>query len=117
MSAEVSRAATLERWQLPLSMKSLWKRKLNEIMYERVHHTVGILVAGRVFLVCFNFCFWPRRMACRILVPQPGIEPRPLAVRACSPNHWTTREFPWKVFLKPEGKTSGGETARPAGDV
>ena len=26
--------------------------------------------------------------------PQPGIEPRPLAVKAWSPNHWTTREFP-----------------------
>ena len=32
-------------------------------------------------------------MACRILVPWPGIEPVPLAVRAQSPNRWTTREF------------------------
>ena len=29
------------------------------------------------------------------LVPQPGIEPVPLAVRAQSPNPWATREFPW----------------------
>ena len=29
-----------------------------------------------------------------ILVPWPGIEPRPLVVRAGSPNHWTAREFP-----------------------
>ncbi|XP_059938559.1 zinc finger protein 69 homolog isoform X1 [Mesoplodon densirostris] len=29
-----------------------------------------------------------------ILVPQPGIEPGPLAVTARSPNHWTAREFP-----------------------
>ena len=29
-----------------------------------------------------------------ILVPQPEIQPRPLAVRTQSPNHWTTREFP-----------------------
>ena len=29
------------------------------------------------------------------LVPQPGIEPVPLAVRAQSPNPQTTREFPW----------------------
>ena len=37
-------------------------------------------------------------MACRILVPQPGIEPRPLAVKAWSPNHWTAREFPPAIF-------------------
>ena len=33
-------------------------------------------------------------MACAILVPQPGIEPAPLVVKAQSPNHWTAREFP-----------------------
>ena len=27
-------------------------------------------------------------MACGILVPRPGIEPRPLAVKAPGPNHW-----------------------------
>ena len=35
--------------------------------------------------------------ACGILVPGPGIEPGPSAVKALSPNHWTTREFP--IFL------------------
>ena len=30
---------------------------------------------------------------CRILVPQPGIEPRPPAEEGLSPNHVTTREF------------------------
>ena len=38
-------------------------------------------------------------MACGI-VPQPGIEPGPLAVRVQSPNHWTAREFPRGNFLK-----------------
>ena len=28
------------------------------------------------------FFFWPHHTACGILVPQPGIEPRPLAVKA-----------------------------------
>ena len=37
-------------------------------------------------------------MACGILAPWPGIELEPMAVKAWSPNHWTTREFP-KVFL------------------
>ena len=33
-------------------------------------------------------------MACGILVPGPGIEPGPSAVRVQSPNHWTAREVP-----------------------
>ena len=32
-------------------------------------------------------------MACGILVPQLGIEPRPLAVKGWSPNNWTARGF------------------------
>ena len=34
-------------------------------------------------------------VVCGILVPGPGIEPRPLAVKAPSPNQWTTRESIW----------------------
>ena len=30
-------------------------------------------------------------------VPQPGIQPRVLAVIVLSPNHWTTREFPYDL--------------------
>ena len=41
------------------------------------------------------FFFFFGRAACRILVPQPEIEPRPLAMKAWSPHHWTAREFPW----------------------
>ena len=33
-------------------------------------------------------------MAYGILVPPPGIEPGPSAVKALSPNHGTTRGFP-----------------------
>ena len=51
--------------------------------------------------MCYNFIlfyfilfFWLRHMACKILVPGPGIEPGPTAVKALSPDHWTTREFP-----------------------
>ena len=32
-------------------------------------------------------------VACGIIVPLPGTEPMPSAVKAQSPNHWTTREF------------------------
>ena len=42
----------------------------------------------------FFLIFWPRHTACRILVPRPGIEPAPPAMKAQSLNHWTTREVP-----------------------
>ena len=45
------------------------------------------------FAVCL-FVFWPCHMACKILVPWPGIEPGPSTVSVWSPIHWTTREFP-----------------------
>ena len=35
-----------------------------------------------------------------ILVPGPGIEPAPSAVKAQSPNHWTAREFPSFAFSR-----------------
>ena len=38
------------------------------------------------------FCLHHR--ACRILVPQPRIQPMSPAVKGQSPNHWTTRELP-----------------------
>ena len=38
--------------------------------------------------------FWPHLMACGILVPQQGSEPRLLAAKAWNPNPWASREFP-----------------------
>ena len=43
--------------------------------------------------------FGQTHVACRILVPWPGTEPGPLAAKVRSPNHWTTREFPWNSNL------------------
>ena len=44
---------------------------------------------------------WPSVFfpACGILVPQSGIKPRPSAVKAQSPNHWTTRKLPISLNL------------------
>ena len=39
-------------------------------------------------------------MAHGILGSLPGTEPRPLAVRAANPNHWTTWGVPRHSFLK-----------------
>ena len=35
---------------------------------------------------------------CGILVPQPGVEPRALAVRTLRPSYWTAREFRDFIF-------------------
>ena len=46
-------------------------------------------------------CVWLCHIACGILVPPPGIElcsKKALAVKAPSPNHWITREFPGLIF-------------------
>lgn len=38
-------------------------------------------------------------MAYGILIPPPGREPKPLAVKAWTPKPWTSREFPLLKFL------------------
>ena len=38
-------------------------------------------------------------MACRILVPSPGIEPMPPAVEAWSLTYWTAKEVLGSIFL------------------
>ena len=38
-------------------------------------------------------------MACRILVPSPGIEPMPPAVEAWSLTNWTAKEVLGSIFL------------------
>ena len=48
---------------------------------------------------CIFFFFLAARKACGILVPWSGIKPEPSAVKVQSPNHWTTREFPYCAFL------------------
>ena len=44
-----------------------------------IHFTAGQL-----------FMFWPHHAACRILVPQPRIEPVPPTMEVRSLNNWTT---------------------------
>ena len=45
------------------------------------------------FIYFYLFIFWLCLRACGILVSQSGIEPWATAVKASSPNQWTTREF------------------------
>ena len=56
------------------------------------------LLINQLVLCFFVFFFWPRHVACRILVPQPETEPAPPELEAWIPNHWTAREIPQLLF-------------------
>ena len=64
-----------------------------------------------LFCFVFCFCFWLRYGACGILVPQPGIEPMPSAVKAWNPNYWTAREFPMACSLEMSSQQSSDSQA------
>ena len=70
--------------------------KVNCYIYCNIHVSRNHLTCETVNTVYIRFFifFWPRCTACRILFPQPGIEPVSPAVEARSSNHWTTREIP-----------------------
>ena len=45
-----------------------------------------------IFILFYVIFSWPCHMAYGILVPQPGIEPSPLALESQNVKHWTFRE-------------------------
>ena len=57
---------------------------------------MGEAVKGKYTKVAQLFFFF----FCQILVPPPGIDPKPSARKVLSPNHWTTREFPHLITSK-----------------
>ena len=78
----------MQTWKAELCQLKLVNRRvqMKSFLTEFVVYyddTVGVFLV--VYFVLF--CFWPHHVACRVLVPRPGIEPRPLAVKAQRPNH------------------------------
>ena len=73
---------------------SLCFKKDDSFQSLRVSHGLGEEVLFIYIYIYFFFFFLATLVACGILLPQPGIESGPSAVKAWSPNHWTTREFP-----------------------
>ena len=58
-----------------------------------------VAVGENVVCICFCSSYF---LACRILVPQSGMEPGPTAVKSGCPIHQTSREFPWlRIFNNP----------------
>ena len=64
--------------------------------------TVSIVIFTIITIIINTILVTPCR-ACGILVPWPGIEPKPLAVKAQSLNHRTTREFPHRHMFWSRG--------------
>ena len=60
-----------------------------------------ILVGTTVFFFLPSFFFWLHHETGRILVPPPGIEPVTSAVKALSPNHWTSGKSGTTIISSP----------------
>ena len=75
-----------------------------EVLYHFLLEVVpfqSIFVQTWSFFLSFFLSSFFGPVAFRILVPQPGTKLAPFAVEACSPNHWTDREFPsLNIILK-----------------
>ena len=63
---------------------------------EELEHSVHLFSISQIH--CLFFFFLAAPCVYGILVPQPGIEPRPSAMKAQSPNHWTTGDLPSLSF-------------------
>ena len=80
----ILQARILEWVSKPSSRRSPWPRVW-------IRNSCVFCIAGRFFS---HWATWEAcSVACRMLIPWPGIEPRLPAVEAQSPNHWITREL------------------------
>ena len=77
------------------------KKKNNKVLSNPTYYTILPTYSKYigVYTPELGVFFWLSHMACGILVPQPGIEPGPSAVKAWSPNHQTAREFSFTLEL------------------
>ena len=78
--------------------RHIWKQ-LGQLLIPLVEYLRINSNMRRSFFLTFYLHIWPCHVACGILVLQPGIEPKPLAVEAQSLNHWTSKDFPRSYFL------------------
>ena len=68
--------------------------QVRAFLYPDHNHLVFCLFYFVFLFLCFWVFLGPCRTACGILVPQPGVEPGPSAVKAQGTNYWTAREVP-----------------------
>ena len=78
---------------LPIYLSSIY---FLSIIYLSTYLPIIIIYHLSIYLSIYLssiFLPWLCPAVFRILLPSPGIEPGPPAVKARSPNHWTAREF------------------------
>ena len=90
-----SSCASSRFWSLPAFLGIQWLLWISLQSLPPSSHSLVKL------FVCLFLVFWPHHAACGILVPLPGIEPVPPAVKVWSLNHWTTREIPHFLLCVP----------------
>ena len=71
-------------------LQTFWRKDSMEFRLTHIHKLA-------VAFVDSSCLFWSHHVACRILVPWPGMELRAIAMKVQSPNHWTAEELP--LFL------------------
>ena len=83
------------RWRTgkPGMLQSTGSQRVHGVTTERLNSN------KTVFLSFLQPPLWPHCAACRISVPWPEIEPRPLAGKLLSPDHWTARKFLLKLLF------------------
>ena len=74
-----------------MEMFSLKKRMSKWVGFKIVFQINSIIELWRVVFVFYMAA--PCGLACKIFVPQPGLKPEPLEMKAQSPNQWTSSEF------------------------
>ena len=97
-----------EQWQVresplplsPFTLRTPWNQDFPTGLFTLAVISEVETTYIRIAPLFFYLLFWPYCVACRILVPRPGTEPRPMAVKAPSPNHWTAREIPRNCSFK-----------------
>ena len=86
------------RWHPTMLLWGL-KIKQSKCLVESWHSYYLLNVYIVMPFLSFFFFFWPYCVVCGILVPWPGIEPGPLAMKVLTPNHWITREVLSHFFI------------------
>ena len=89
-----------ELWQVFIELPQDL-RKASEVVVMAMGVVIMIIGVMMSVLHVFVFAlfFWSCSAGCGILVPWPGTEPGPSAVRAWSPKYWTSRKSPFMLML------------------
>ena len=74
-----------------LQRRQPWTRTLKHSRMYRNQNKNVLKTIQCLFVCLFLFSFFFFLLACRMLVPQPGVEPAPSAVEALSLNTWIAR--------------------------